>query len=84
MRTEEPTNNGQVDMTVILQTKVYVFEFKVIELTEKGSALKQIKENKYYEKHLSPENKEIYLVGVEFLQRWKEYYELWMGKIDIE
>ncbi|MCB1156548.1 MAG: ATP-binding protein [Leptospiraceae bacterium] len=71
VRAEEPNNNGQVDMTVFIEKKVYVFEFKVIELTEKGSALEQIKKKKYYEKHLSPENREIYLVGVEFSKEQK-------------
>lgn len=66
VRAEDVTNHGQVDMTVFFENKVYVFEFKVIELTESGSALAQIKEKKYYEKYLSNEPKEIYLIGVEF------------------
>ncbi|MCB1144992.1 MAG: PD-(D/E)XK nuclease domain-containing protein, partial [Leptospiraceae bacterium] len=49
---EDVTNHGQVDMTVFFENKVFVFEFKVIELTEKGSALSQIKQKRYYEKHL--------------------------------
>ena len=53
MRAEDHTNVGQADLVVILENKVFVFEFKVIELTEKGSALEQIKEKKYYEKYLS-------------------------------
>ncbi len=52
VRPEEVTNHGQVDMVVFLENKVFVFEFKVVELTEKGSALEQIKEKKYYEKYL--------------------------------
>lgn len=44
----------------------FLLEFKVIELTESGSALAQIKEKKYYEKYISSEVNEIYLVGVEF------------------
>lgn len=65
-RPEDVTNNGQADMTVLFEGRVYVFEFKVIELTEAGSALAQIKERKYYEKYITPDTKEIYLVGVEF------------------
>ena len=65
-RPEDVTNNGQVDMTVFLANTVYVFEFKVIELTEAGSALAQIKEKKYYEKYLSGEEIAVYLIGVEF------------------
>jgi hypothetical protein len=52
VRPEEVTNHGQVDMVVFLENKVFVFEFKLVELTEKGSALQQIKEKKYYEKYL--------------------------------
>ena len=66
VRAEDVTNQGQVDMTVFFENKVYVLEFKVIELTESGSALAQIKEKKYYEKYLSNEANEIYLIGVEF------------------
>ena len=66
VRTEDVTNHGQVDMTLFFQNKVYVLEFKVIELTETGSALSQIKEKKYYEKYLSSAANEIYLIGVEF------------------
>ena len=53
MRAEDHTNVGQADLVVILENKVFVFEFKVIELTNMGSALDQIKEKKYYEKYLS-------------------------------
>ncbi len=66
VRAEDVTNHGQVDMTVFFEKKVYVLEFKVIELTETGSALSQIKKKKYYEKYISSEAKEIYLIGVEF------------------
>ena len=53
VRAEDHTNVGQADLVVILENKVFVFEFKVIELTNMGSALDQIKEKKYYEKYLS-------------------------------
>jgi hypothetical protein len=77
VRAEDVTNDGQVDMTVFFENKVYVFEFKVIEMTEAGSALQQIKDKKYYEKYLSnptvgelhvthPQQQKIYLIGVEF------------------
>ena len=50
VRAEDTKNQDQIDLTVILKDKVYVFEFKVIELTKAGSALEQIKKNRYYEK----------------------------------
>ena len=66
VRAEDVTNHGQVDMTVFFEDRVYVFEFKVIEMTESGSALSQIKEKKYYEKYEEIQNRKIYLIGVEF------------------
>ncbi len=63
--TEDATNRGKIDLTVIAQDKVYIIEFKVIEETEEGKALDQIKEKKYYEKY-QDKYKEIYLVGIEF------------------
>ena len=77
VRPEDVTNHGQVDMTVLFENKVFVFEFKVVELTEAGSALQQIKEMRYYEKHLVTSTgsvtdplyevkREIHLIGVEF------------------
>lgn len=73
VRAEDPTNHGQIDMTVILEDKVYVFEFKVLELTEAVSALEQIKKNLYYEKYLGElgmgfqgKKQKVFLIGVEF------------------
>ena len=53
-------------MTVLFDNNVYVFEFKVIELTEAGSALAQIKAKKYYEKYLTGKESNVFLIGVEF------------------
>ncbi len=47
----------------MIENKVYIIEFKVVEDTDKGQALQQIKEKKYYEKYTG---KEIYLIGIEF------------------
>ncbi len=61
--TEDATNKGKIDLTVMIENKVYIIDFKVIKETEKGQALQQIKEKKYYEKYTG---KEIYLIGIEF------------------
>lgn len=70
MRAEEVTNHGQVDMTVFVNERVYVFEFKVVEIVGRGSALEQIRKGRYYEKYLNDARRksvrEVYLVGVEF------------------
>ncbi|MCL0067463.1 PD-(D/E)XK nuclease domain-containing protein [Peptococcaceae bacterium] len=68
------TNKGRIDITCFIEDKIYIIEFKVIK-REKGSALSQIKERKYYEKYAS-EGKEIYLVGMEFSEREKNIVKL--------
>jgi len=58
---EDVTNRGRIDLTIKLNDKIYIIEFKV----GNEDALKQIKEKKYHEKYLN-ENKDIYLVGINF------------------
>ncbi len=65
VRVEEATSHGRLDMAVILEDRVYLFEFKVVELEPGGKALEQLKENRYYEKYKG-KYREIYLIGVEF------------------
>ena len=62
---EDVTNHGRIDLTVCFVERVYIFEFKVNELTDSGSALAQIKEKKYAEKY-QEQGKDIWLIGVEF------------------
>ena len=61
---EDTMNRGRIDLTVNMEQKIYVIEFKVG--TE--DALRQIKEKKYYEKY-QHQNKEIYLIGINFDDR---------------
>ena len=56
-------NHGQIDLTVHFDDRIYLIEFKVVELTEKGSAMKQIRDKKYHQKY---SNKNVYLIGIEF------------------
>ncbi|NEW60125.1 AAA family ATPase [Sulfurovum sp. bin170] len=58
---EDATSDGRIDLSVFIDDKVYIFEFKV----DGSSAMKQIKDKKYHEKYMSRYS-EIYLVGVEF------------------
>jgi len=64
---EDVTNRGRIDLTCFIEDKIYIIEFKV---DSKNQALKQIKEKKYYEKYLN-EDKDIYLVGIEFDKKEK-------------
>ena len=58
---EDATNYGRVDLSVFIDDKVYIFEFKV----NQSGALAQIKAKNYHQKYLAKFN-EIYIVGVEF------------------
>jgi len=58
---EDVTNDGRMDLSVFIDDKVYIFEFKV----DKSGALEQIKEKNYQAKYMQSYN-EIYIIGVEF------------------
>jgi hypothetical protein len=67
---EDVTNKGRVDLTLKFPDgKVYLFEFKVVELCpEEGKALQQLKDKKYHEKYMS-EPGPIYLIGIDFSRK---------------
>jgi hypothetical protein len=62
---EDCTNHGRLDMTLKFNDQVYLFEFKVVELTPEGRALQQLKDKQYADKYRGL-NQPIYLIGVEF------------------
>ena len=62
---EDCTNIGRIDMTLLFNSQVYIFEFKVVELVPEGNALQQIKDKGYADKYRNLQQP-IYLVGVEF------------------
>ncbi|WP_045210638.1 PD-(D/E)XK nuclease domain-containing protein [Desulfonatronovibrio magnus] len=65
-RPEESTSHGRIDMTVLLENRAFIFEFKVLDLDQTpGSALEQIKIKGYADKYRL-EAETIYLIGVEF------------------
>ncbi len=61
---ENTTNKGRIDLSAFIGDKIYIIEFKISDKPS-DNPLRQIKEKKYYEKYLS-EEKEIYIVGIEF------------------
>jgi len=61
IKAEDATNSGRIDLSVFIDDKVYIFEFKV----DQQGALDQIKDKNYHQKYKS-DYSEIYLVGVEF------------------
>ena len=52
-------------MVVRFNQNVYIFEFKVVELTPEGRALQQIKDKGYAKPYLAL-GQAIHLIGVEF------------------
>lgn len=62
---EDASHHGSVDMTVEFEENVYLFEFKVVEISPAGRALAQIKEKRYADKYRAS-GKQIYQIGVEF------------------
>nr|CAA6824887.1 MAG: Unknown protein [uncultured Thiotrichaceae bacterium] len=62
---EDATNLGRIDMTLMFNQHVYIFEFKVVELVPEGNALQQIKDKAYADKFRQL-GQPIHLIGVEF------------------
>jgi len=58
---EDVTNYGRIDLTLFIEEKIYIVEFKMGD----ENALQQIKDKNYVQKYLN-KNKEIYLVGINF------------------
>ena len=74
IRLEDATNRGRIDMTVLFNGQVYLFEFKVVELVPEGKALQQIRERGYAEKYRA-RGEPIHLVGVEFSRESRSVVE---------
>jgi len=63
---EDTTNHGRIDMTVKMDNRVYIFEFKVVDIDKTpGTALEQIRQKGYADKYRE-DGVEIHLIGAEF------------------
>ena len=62
---EDSTSHGRLDMAVRFNGNVYLFEFKVVEMAPEGTAMDQLKRNRYADKYRGP-GWPIHLIGVEF------------------
>lgn len=60
---EDANKSGVIDLTVITDVSIFIFEFKM--KTNPVNAMEQIKKKEYFKKYLN-EKKDIFLVGVEF------------------
>ena len=62
---EDSSSHGRLDMAVLFNGHIYLFEFKVVELASAGAALAQLKERRYADKYRAL-GQPIHLIGVEF------------------
>ena len=62
---EDSSSHGRLDMAVLFNNNVYLFEFKVVELSSAGAALAQLQERRYADKYRAL-GQPIHLIGVEF------------------
>jgi len=65
IRLEDATSKGRIDMTVLFDGAVFIFEFKVVEDAPEGKALAQIQAQGYADKYRGL-GLPIHLIGVEF------------------
>jgi hypothetical protein len=65
LKVEDATNKGRIDLALRTGERVYLFEFKVVDLVPEGRALAQLQARGYAEKYREP-GVTITLVGVEF------------------
>ena len=65
IRVEDSSSHGRLDMAVLFNGHVYLFEFKVVELASEGAAMAQLQERRCADKYRAL-GQPIYLIGVEF------------------
>ncbi len=65
---EDSSRAGRLDMAVLFNENVYLFELKVVEQASAGAAIKQLKERDYAAKYRG-RAEPIYLIGVEFSRK---------------
>ena len=61
---EDATSRGWLDMAVLLAGNAYLFEFKVAERSEPGTALAQLRARRYADKYRAS-TRVVHLIGVE-------------------
>ncbi len=61
---EDVTNKGKIDLTVVLNSNYFIFEFKM-KKNSQITAIEQIKNKKYFEKYIS-DSENLFLIGIEF------------------
>ncbi|WP_295457413.1 ATP-binding protein [uncultured Thiodictyon sp.] len=62
---EDATSLGRIDLTLKFNDRIWLFEFKVVELEPAGRALQQIKDRGYADKYRAA-GQPMHLIGIEF------------------
>ncbi|MFZ9036381.1 MAG: ATP-binding protein [Francisellaceae bacterium] len=62
---EDVTNQGRIDLTLILMDKIIIIEFKLVKYGDATAAIEQIQSRGYAEKYQN-QGKDIYLLGISF------------------
>ena len=62
---EDSSSHGRVDMAVHFNDNVYLFEFKVVEMTSEGAAMALLQDRRYADKYRGLDQP-IHLIAVEF------------------
>ena len=62
---EDSSSHGRLDMAVLFNGCVYLFEFKVVELASTGAAMAQLQQRRYADKYRAL-GQPMYLIAVEF------------------
>ena len=70
VRVEDATNHGRIDMTIKLPERIFLIEFKVVEILPEGRALQQLQQKAYADKYRQT-GLPIVLLGVEFSRESK-------------
>lgn len=65
VRAEEPTSHGRIDLTAIVENRMYIFEFKIAERSTAGEGMEQMRSKGYADKYRS-KGLPIHLVSVEY------------------
>ena len=68
VRVEDSSASDRLDMAVLFNGNVYLFEFKVVENASPGAAMAQLREREYAAKYRN-RGEPIHLVGVEFSRK---------------
>ena len=65
VKVEDSSSHGRLDMAVLFNGNVYLFEFKVVEMAPEGAAMAQLEARRYADKYRS-RSEPIHLIAVEF------------------